>query len=899
MIQCYKAKSLAFILALQKGNWDMGKYLGKISIVNDYVNFMPLYALRENDFVQLTEKDRKTLLPESALGDINLYDSSQYYKDVKKQFHDQELCFFEFVTESLEDNMRTVTNERNRTGYKVDIGKLPKDAIETMDDHHLFYVISETLVEEDENKPSILLIKDPQVFQGMDVVIRVQDMPNLVLGPFEVEVRDVDQEFYLNTKKEQQKYMIKACKYPSEKIKHCVHQFDASEQLRFDQLEWIYIQVTDSVCESVWYDGITEKVLLKDFIRTLNAGYTTGKLDFSEIDNAVQFYTKSILTGNLPADICTHRQDMLKAVLQATFKNEEQLQELLSPIIEMVKAHLLDNDDSFSSVAFELTKDPSFMNKIQRNAIISNKIKEKEDELESLDHEINQDKRELEDLKEQKKELESQRYEELMGQYNDDITAKIDELNQYEEKVANLKDTHERLKTIDNLEYEIYHLERNRNDVQAEIEQQKRQMEELKGKLDTYFKDETDKALRFAFDGMLSSRMLAQAAEWEAQQKATDYTTAFSKVRATPPTSMAKEELKNYLCEQIKEYRPDYSPNFILNLVICYTQGFLTIFSGEPGTGKTSICDILAHVLGLSQDESNAKGVNLERYIRIPVEKGWTSKRDLIGYYNPLTKQFDRNNRKLFDSLNLLNNECGETTSDRPFVILLDEANLSPMEHYWSDFLGICDNLHDTPPISLGEDYSFHIPKFLRFVATINNDHTTENLSPRVVDRAWVVHLPAAKRGTAKPLELKKENVPSISWNSLCAAFSPISNTEIIIPTDSVKIYNEVLDHFDEMKIPFSPRSDNAIRRYLSVAQEELSDEDEFGLNIDKSIVALDFALAQRLLPKINGYGEEFKTQVESLQSLCNSRNLHNCRAILDDILRKGEKNMMYYQYFA
>ena len=116
MIQCYKAKSLAFILALQKGNWDMGKYLGKISIVNDYVNFMPLYALRENDFVQLTEKDRKTLLPESALGDINLYDSSQYYKDVKKQFHDQELCFFEFVTESLEDNMRTVTNERNRTG---------------------------------------------------------------------------------------------------------------------------------------------------------------------------------------------------------------------------------------------------------------------------------------------------------------------------------------------------------------------------------------------------------------------------------------------------------------------------------------------------------------------------------------------------------------------------------------------------------------------------------------------------------------------------------------------------------------------------------------------------------------------------------------------------------------
>ena len=29
------------------------------------------------------------------------------------------------------------------------------------------------------------------------------------------------------------------------------------------------------------------------------------------------------------------------------------------------------------------------------------------------------------------------------------------------------------------------------------------------------------------------------------------------------------------------------------------------------------------------------------RYVPVSVEKGWTSKRDLIGYYNPLTRRFE------------------------------------------------------------------------------------------------------------------------------------------------------------------------------------------------------------------------------------------------------------------
>ncbi len=34
-------------------------------------------------------------------------------------------------------------------------------------------------------------------------------------------------------------------------------------------------------------------------------------------------------------------------------------------------------------------------------------------------------------------------------------------------------------------------------------------------------------------------------------------------------------------------------------------------------------------------------------------------------------------------------------------MILLDEANLSPMEYYWADFMNICDDIDYTSIINL------------------------------------------------------------------------------------------------------------------------------------------------------------------------------------------------------
>lgn len=163
-------------------------------------------------------------------------------------------------------------------------------------------------------------------------------------------------------------------------------------------------------------------------------------------------------------------------------------------------------------------------------------------------------------------------------------------------------------------------------------------------------------------------------------------------------TDKEPQELIEYLCTLINFERPQYSRNTIINIAICMTQGFLTVFSGEPGCGKTSICNIFANVLGLNKIQYLVKNQdalieNVTRYIPISVERGWTSKRDFIGYFNPLSKSFDKSNGRVYDGLKILDMENKSDASRFPFLILLDEANLSPMEYYWADFMNVCDDL--------------------------------------------------------------------------------------------------------------------------------------------------------------------------------------------------------------
>lgn len=116
-----------------------------------------------------------------------------------------------------------------------------------------------------------------------------------------------------------------------------------------------------------------------------------------------------------------------------------------------------------------------------------------------------------------------------------------------------------------------------------------------------------------------------------------------------------------------------------------------------------------------------------------------------------------------------------------PYLFLLDEANLSSIEHYWSPFLRACDSFRGGSfELSLGGNHSFKVPSYLRFIATVNFDHTTEELSPRFLDRSWVVTLdPQALDlddlgDPLAPFNYKDASV--YSYQALQAAFGPRSN---------------------------------------------------------------------------------------------------------------------------
>lgn len=168
-------------------------------------------------------------------------------------------------------------------------------------------------------------------------------------------------------------------------------------------------------------------------------------------------------------------------------------------------------------------------------------------------------------------------------------------------------------------------------------------------------------------------KALAQAEQRKNQKPRPQSPEALAEaINSLPASGTNNRKALDYLITAIQKERPQYSRNLILNLLICTHQGFLTVFSGAPGSGKTSFCNLLGKVLGLTQFDRKIGEQEFmstaNRYIPVSVERGWTSKRDLIGYYNPLTRTFEESNRDVYDGLKLLDWEKTRGSASSPIT---------------------------------------------------------------------------------------------------------------------------------------------------------------------------------------------------------------------------------------
>ncbi len=206
--------------------------------------------------------------------------------------------------------------------------------------------------------------------------------------------------------------------------------------------------------------------------------------------------------------------------------------------------------------------------------------------------------------------------------------------------------------------------------------------------------------------------------------------------------------------------------SFLLSLLCVSLTGGLVILDGSVGIGKTSIIGRSAKILtGLD-----------DCFTLVPVRPGWIDSTDLVGFYDP-------NHREYQPSPFLTALNQAKDLPNRLHFICLDELNLARIENYGADLLSCMEHrdVHRIPLysqdiqdslkselISLAstneDDLSperntrgkrivqtlglfpgqFRVPDNAIVLGTLNSDETTYDISPKVIDRSFVVQMPLA-----------------------------------------------------------------------------------------------------------------------------------------------------------
>ena len=288
------------------------------------------------------------------------------------------------------------------------------------------------------------------------------------------------------------------------------------------------------------------------------------------------------------------------------------------------------------------------------------------------------------------------------------------------------------------------------------------------------------------------------------------------------------------------------------------------ILTGLSGSGKTKIAQAFVRYLAP------------EQYKLVAVGADWINNEHLLGYANAL------------DPLEYVMPETGvlelilqastDENSEKPYFLILDEMNLSHVERYFADFLSAMESGEKIQLYS-GADrkangktvpQSVAWPKNLYIIGTMNVDETTYMFSPKVLDHAQVIEFRVNSdsmaqylNGTASAIELGKLDGQGTNFATSFHKMAA-SSASSVTAEDKVQINTILIDVFNKLSnstAEFGFRTAHEIVCFIANARYLMPDK---GL-----MEIVDFAVMQKLLPKLHGSASALRPILQELVGCC------------------------------
>lgn len=220
---------------------------------------------------------------------------------------------------------------------------------------------------------------------------------------------------------------------------------------------------------------------------------------------------------------------------------------------------------------------------------------------------------------------------------------------------------------------------------------------------------------------------------------------------------------------KLKEHAAAFNDDVVRALWLSgHRPNSLTILRGSPGIGKSYFA---------------TQSTPADRRCVVAVSSTWRGHEDLLGYTSPVTYQFQPTEFTEFLRQAEIAWKSGDTA---PFVVVFEEFNLSPPEFWFSDILVRSqfpiDHDHDRTIVLGGKapaswngdgEARVYLSPSVHFIGTVNTDHTTRILSPRVLDRATLIHFELSPEQMLDQVkvQLEKDQIEAIKGlhHGLCS----------------------------------------------------------------------------------------------------------------------------------